>query len=115
MLEIVHANLITGDYTSPPTSFTSANLAPCQHAYTVAWCHVITSDYQGGTQIENIALSTIPRVIIKGKHNSKDKHAYNKVVHKTTYISSFEVYVGLILFLFLSCYHFLKDLCLRKK
>ena len=33
-----------------PTSFTSANLASCQHAYTVAGCHVITSDYQGGTQ-----------------------------------------------------------------
>jgi len=44
-----HANLIIGDYTSPPTSFPSANLASHQHAYTVAWCHVITSDYQGGT------------------------------------------------------------------
>ena len=35
---------------SPPTSFPSANLASHQHAYTVAWCHVITSDYQGGTK-----------------------------------------------------------------
>ena len=26
-----------------------ANLAPCQHAYTVAGCHVITPDHQGGT------------------------------------------------------------------
>ena len=45
-----HANLTTGDYTCLPTSFLSANLAPCQHAYTVAGCHVITPDHQGGTQ-----------------------------------------------------------------
>jgi len=43
--------MTTGDYTSPPTSFPSANLAPCQHAYTVAGCHVITPDHQGGTHI----------------------------------------------------------------
>jgi len=69
----------------------------------------------GQNNIENIALPTMPRVIKKGKHNSRDEYAYNKVVHKTTYISTFDVYVGLILFPFLICYHFLKDLCLRKK
>ena len=49
-----HATLINGDFTSPLTSSSSANLAPCQHAYTVAWCHVITSDYQGGTVVISI-------------------------------------------------------------
>ena len=49
----------------------------------------------GQNEIENIALSTMPRVIIKGKHNSRDENAYNKVVHKTTYISTFEVVCGL--------------------
>jgi len=44
--------LTTGDYASPPTSFPSANLAPCQHAYTVAGCHVITPDHQGGTDVK---------------------------------------------------------------
>jgi len=45
----------------------------------------------GQNEIENIALSTMPRVIMKGKHNSRDEHAYNRVVHKTTNISTFEV------------------------
>ena len=35
-----------------PTSFPSANLAPCQHTYTVAGCHVITPVHQGGTKDE---------------------------------------------------------------
>jgi len=37
----------------------------------------------------------MPRVIIKGKHNFRDEHAYNRVVHKTTNISTFEVVCGL--------------------
>ena len=49
----------------------------------------------GLNEIENIALSTMPRVILKGKHNSRDEHAYNKAVHKTTYISTIEVVCGL--------------------
>ena len=47
------------------------------------------------TEIENIALSTIPGVIMKCTHNSRDEHAYNKVVHKTTNISIFEIVCGL--------------------
>ena len=38
----------------PPTFFLYANLAPCQHAYTVAGCHVITPVHQGGTITINI-------------------------------------------------------------
>jgi len=34
----------------------------------------------GQNEIENIALSTMPRVIIKGKHNPRDEHAYKRVV-----------------------------------
>jgi len=49
----------------------------------------------GHTKIENIALSTIPRVIMKCTHNYRDEHAYNKVVHKTTNISTFEIVCGL--------------------
>ena len=49
----------------------------------------------GQNEIENIVLSTMPRVIIKGKHNSRDEHAYYRVVHKTTNISTFEVVCGL--------------------
>jgi len=49
----------------------------------------------GQNEVENIALSTMPRVIMSGKHNSKDEYAYNKVVHKTTNISTFEVVCGL--------------------
>jgi len=44
-----HANFITGDYTSPPTFFPSASQASHQHTYTIVWCHVIISVYQGGT------------------------------------------------------------------
>ena len=50
MLEIGARQLHNWRLHEPPTSFPSANLASCQHADTVAWCHVITSDYQGGTQ-----------------------------------------------------------------
>jgi len=49
MLEIGTRQLNNWRLHEPPTSSSSANLAPCQHAYTVAWCHVITSDYQDGT------------------------------------------------------------------
>jgi len=49
----------------------------------------------GQTEIKNIALSTIPRVIMKCTHNSRDEHAYNGVVHKTTNISTFEIVCGL--------------------
>ena len=54
MLEIGARQLNNWRLHEPPTSFPSVNLAPCQHAYTVAWCHVITSDYQGGTVIITI-------------------------------------------------------------
>ena len=37
----------------------------------------------------------MPRIIIKDKHNSRDEHTHHKVVHKTTYISIFEVVSGL--------------------
>ena len=59
-----HANLITGDFTSPLTSFPSANLASRQHAYTVASCHVITSDYQGGTLPTGIGEPHYDRLIL---------------------------------------------------
>jgi len=55
----------------------------------------------GQNKIENIALSTMPRVIMGDNHNSWDEylfhieHAYNRVVHKTTNISTFEVVCGL--------------------
>jgi len=49
----------------------------------------------GQNEIENIALSTMSRVIIKGKHNFRDEHAYKRVVHKTINISTFEVVCGL--------------------
>jgi len=58
--------LTTGDYASPPTSFPSANLAPCQHAHTVAGCHVITPDYQGGTIV-------IPNMKVFYKKKEKKK------------------------------------------
>ncbi|XP_068479401.1 uncharacterized protein [Phaseolus vulgaris] len=51
----------------------------------------------GQNKIENIALVTMPREIMKANHNSWDEypfsieHAYNRVVHKTTNISTFEV------------------------
>jgi len=49
----------------------------------------------GQNEVENIALSTRPRLIMRGKHNSKDEYAYNRVVQKTTNISTFEVVCGL--------------------
>ena len=49
----------------------------------------------GQNEIENITLSTMPRVIMRGKHNSRDENVYNKVVYKTTNISTFEVVCGL--------------------
>ena len=53
------------------------------------------SQRHGQNTFENLALSTMPRIIIKDKHNSRDEHAYHKVVPKTTYISTFEVVCGL--------------------
>ena len=55
----------------------------------------------GQNKIENIALYTMPRIIIRDNHISRDEylfhieHAYNRVVHKTTNISTFEVVCGL--------------------
>ena len=48
----------------------------------------------GQNEVENITLSTMPRVIMRDNHNSRDDYANNKVVHKTTNISSFEVVYG---------------------
>jgi len=45
----------------------------------------------GQNEVENIALSTMPRVIMRDKHNSRDEYAYNRVVYKTTNISPFKV------------------------
>ena len=45
----------------------------------------------GQNKVENITLSIMPRVIMRDNHNSRDDYANNKVVHKTTNISSFEV------------------------
>ena len=36
----------------------------------------------------------MPRVITRGKHNSRDEYAYNRLVHKTTNIYSFKVVYG---------------------
>ena len=49
----------------------------------------------GQNTFENLALSTMPRIIIKDKHNSRDEHTYHSVVHKTTNIFPFEVVYGL--------------------
>ena len=49
----------------------------------------------GQNTFENLALSVMPRIIIKDKHNSRDEHTYHKVAHKATYISTFEVICGL--------------------
>jgi len=55
----------------------------------------------GKNTIENLALSTMPRVIIRDNHNSWDEylfhieHAYHEVAQQTTYISTFEVVCGL--------------------
>jgi len=48
----------------------------------------------GQNEVENIALSIMPRVIMRDKHNSRDEYAYNRVVHKTTNISPFKVVYG---------------------
>jgi len=45
----------------------------------------------GQNEVENITLSTMPRVIMRDNHNSRDNYGNNKVVHKITNISSFEV------------------------
>jgi len=50
----------------------------------------------GQNEVENIALSTMPTVIMRDNHNSRDAYLshiefeYNRVVHKTTNISPFE-------------------------
>ena len=55
---------------------------------------------QTNGQNENIALSTMSRVIMRDNHNSRDKYfshielEYNRVVHKTTNISPFEAVYG---------------------
>ena len=46
---------------------------------------------QTNDQNEDITLSTMPRVIMRDNHNSRDDYANNKVVYKITNISSFEV------------------------
>jgi len=48
----------------------------------------------GQNEVENITLSTMLRVIMRDNHNSRDNYANNKVVHKATNISSFEVVYG---------------------
>ena len=49
----------------------------------------------GQNTFENLALSTMPRIIIKDKYNSRDEHTYHSVVHKTTNMFPFEVVYGL--------------------
>jgi len=54
----------------------------------------------GQNEVENIAISTMPRVIMRDNHNSREEYLshidfeYNGVVHKTTNISPFEVVYG---------------------
>ena len=54
----------------------------------------------GQNKVENIALSTMPKVIMRDNHNSRDEYLfhiefeYNRVVHKTTNISPFEGVCG---------------------
>jgi len=54
----------------------------------------------GQNEVENISFSTMPRVIMRDNHKSRVEYlshiefAYNRVVHKTTNISSFEVVYG---------------------
>jgi len=60
-------------------------------------CHPQTD---GKTEIVNRSLSTMLRAILKGNHKSWDEYlphiefAYNRVVHKTTQLSPFEVVYG---------------------
>nr|KYP36971.1 Transposon Ty3-I Gag-Pol polyprotein [Cajanus cajan] len=57
-------------------------------------CHPQTG---GQTEVVNRSLSTMLRAVFKGNHKSRDEYlphiefAYNRVVHKTTKISPFEV------------------------
>ena len=66
-----------------------------KHATKLNFSNSYHPQTNGQNEVGNINLSTMLRVIIKGKHNSRDEHAYNKVVHKTTNISTFEVVCGL--------------------
>ncbi len=60
-------------------------------------CHPQTN---GPSEIVNISLSTMLREIMRVNHKSRDEYlphiefAYNRVVHKTTNISPFEVVYG---------------------
>nr|KYP43544.1 Transposon Ty3-I Gag-Pol polyprotein [Cajanus cajan] len=60
-------------------------------------CHPQTD---GQTEVVNRSLSTMLRAVLKGNHKSWDEYlphiefAYNRVVHKTTKISPFEVVYG---------------------
>ena len=55
----------------------------------------------GQNEVENIALSTMPRVILRENYNFRDEYLshiefeYNRVVHKTSNISPFEVVYGI--------------------
>jgi len=60
-------------------------------------CHPQTD---GQTKVVNRSISTLLRVLLKGNHKSWDDYlhhiefAYNRVVHNTTKLSSFEVVYG---------------------
>ena len=60
-------------------------------------CHPQTD---GQTEVVNRSFSTMLRAIMRGRHKSWDEYlphiefAYNRVVHKTTNISPFEVVYG---------------------
>jgi len=60
-------------------------------------CHPQTD---GQTEVVNRSLSTMLRAILKGNHKSWDEYLshiefpYNRVVHKTTQLSPFEVVYG---------------------
>nr|KYP49715.1 Transposon Ty3-I Gag-Pol polyprotein [Cajanus cajan] len=60
-------------------------------------CHPQTD---GQTKIVNRSLYTMLRTVLKGNHKSWDEYlphiefAYNRVVHKTTNVSPFEVVYG---------------------
>ena len=60
-------------------------------------CHPQTD---GQTKVVNRSLSTMLRAVMKGSHKSWDEYlphiefAYNRVIHKTTNISPFEVVYG---------------------
>lgn len=54
----------------------------------------------GQTEVVNISLSTLLRLVFNGNHKSWDEYLphvefqYNRVVHRTTKISPFEVVYG---------------------